>query len=414
MTKSDFWQNFPSYGKDFFVFTQRIRLDLDIDQTFILFFFKMKQFLTSESVTSGHPDKICDQISDAILDACLAQDKNARVACEVLISGKHLVIAGEITTTALVDYKAIAKQVITQIWYDSRDSGFNPDEAEIECIIQTQSPDIAIGVDSWGAGDQGIMFGYATNETSSFLPMSIDLAHKLAHQLETVRKNWIIPQLGPDGKTQVTICIEDGQISHIDTIVISSQHSAEISLAELQKQIKKEVIDPICWELITEQTKIYINPTGIFLIWWPSGDTGLTGRKIIVDTYGGMSRHGGGAFSGKDPTKVDRSWAYIARYLAKNIVASGLCEKCEIQISYAIGIAQPISIFIEDFGSAKCDLSQLSETILKHFDLSPQGIINFLNLKRPIYQQTACYGHFGKENLPREKLESIKLFKSLQ
>lgn len=374
----------------------------------------MKQFLTSESVTAGHPDKICDQISDAILDACLTQDKNARVACEVLISGKHLIIAGEITTTALVDYKAIAKQVITQIGYDSRDSGFNPDEAEIECIIQTQSPDIAIGVDSWGAGDQGIMFGYATNETSSFLPMSIDLAHKLAHQLETVRKNWIIPQLGPDGKTQVTICIEDGQISHIDTIVISSQHSAEISLAELQKQIKKEVIEPICWELITEQTKIYINPTGIFLIWWPSGDTGLTGRKIIVDTYGGMSRHGGGAFSGKDPTKVDRSWAYMARYLAKNIVASGLCSKCEIQISYAIGVAQPISIFIEDFWTAKCDLSQLSETILKHFDLSPQGIINFLNLKRPIYQQTACYGHFGKENLPREKLESIKLFKSLQ
>ena len=374
----------------------------------------MKQFLTSESVTSGHPDKICDQISDAILDACLTQDPNSRVACEVLISGQHLIIAGEISTTAQIDYKSIAQQVIAQIGYDSRDIGFDPQSADIQCFIQTQSPDIAVGVDTGGAGDQGIMFGYATTESENYLPLSIDLTHKLASQLEKVRKSWLIPQLLPDGKSQVTLCLEDGKISHIDTIVISSQHSANISLSDLQQKIRSEVIAPICKHLITEETKIYINPTGIFLIWGPNGDTGLTGRKIIVDTYGGMSRHGGGAFSGKDPTKVDRNGAYMARYLAKNIVASGLCEKCEIQIAYAIWVAQPVSIFIEDFRTGKCDLSQLSEFILSHFDLSPQGIIDFLALKRPIYQQTACYGHFGKENFPREKLDSIELFKSLK
>ena len=372
-----------------------------------------KILFTSESVTEGHPDKICDQISDAILDACLEQDPFSRVACECLITTNKLIIAGEITTQAQVNYEAIARKVICDIGYDSEEKFFDGKSCEVEVLIHTQSPDIAMGVDTWGAGDQGIMFGYATNETDSFLPMPIDLAHKLAFQLSKVRKNWILPFLRPDGKTQVSVEYENGKAKRIATIVISTQHSKDITQEELHQAIKKEVIAPIVGDLMDEQTVVHINPTGSFYVGGPVGDCGLTGRKIIVDSYGGMGRHGGGAFSGKDPTKVDRSAAYMARYLAKNIVASGLCEKCELQISYAIGVKQPVSLFLEDFWTAKVEKKLILETIQTHFDLSPQWIIDFLQLRKPIYKATASYGHFGKQELSREQLGSLELFRKL-
>ena len=372
-----------------------------------------KILFTSESVTEGHPDKICDQISDAILDACLEQDPFSRVACECLITTNKLIIAGEITTQAQVNYEAIARKVICDIGYDSEEKFFDGKNCKVEVLIHTQSPDIAMGVDTWGAGDQGIMFGYASNETQSFLPMPIDLAHKLAFQLSKVRKSWLLPFLRPDGKTQVSVEYENGKAKRIATIVVSTQHSKDITQEELHKAIKKEVIVPIVGDLMDEQTLIHINPTGSFYVGGPVGDCGLTGRKIIVDSYGGMGRHGGWAFSGKDPTKVDRSAAYMARYLAKNIVASGLCEKCELQISYAIGVKQPVSLFLEDFWTAKVEKKLILETIQTHFDLSPQWIIDFLQLRKPIYKATASYGHFGKQELSREQLGSLELFRKL-
>lgn len=372
-----------------------------------------KILFTSESVTEGHPDKICDQISDAILDACLEQDPFSRVACECLITTNKLIIAGEITTQAQVNYEAIARKVICDIGYDSEEKFFDGKSCEVEVLIHTQSPDIAMGVDTWGAGDQGIMFGYATNETASFLPMPIDLAHKLAFQLSKVRKSWLLPFLRPDGKTQVSVEYENGKAKRIATIVVSTQHSKDITQEELHQAIKKEVIAPIVGDLMDEQTVVHINPTGSFYVGGPVGDCGLTGRKIIVDSYGGMGRHGGGAFSGKDPTKVDRSAAYMARYLAKNIVASGLCEKCELQISYAIGVKQPVSLFLEDFWTAKVEKKLILETMQTHFDLSPQWIIDFLQLRKPIYKTTASYGHFGKQGLSREQLGSLELFRKL-
>ena len=372
-----------------------------------------KILFTSESVTEGHPDKICDQISDAILDACLEQDPFSRVACECLITTNKLIIAGEITTQAQVDYEAIARKVICDIGYDSEEKFFDGKCCEVEVLIHTQSPDIAMGVDTWGAGDQGIMFGYASNETQSFLPMPIDLAHKLASQLSKVRKSWLLPFLRPDGKTQVSVEYENGKAKRIATIVVSTQHSKDITQEELHKAIKKEVIAPIVGDLMDAQTVVHINPTGSFYVGGPVWDCGLTGRKIIVDSYGGMGRHGGGAFSGKDPTKVDRSAAYMARYLAKNIVASELCEKCELQISYAIGVTQPVSLFLEDFWTAKIEKKLILETIQTHFDLSPQWIIDFLQLRKPIYKATASYGHFGKQELSREQLGSLELFRKL-
>ena len=372
-----------------------------------------KILFTSESVTEGHPDKICDQISDAILDACLEQDPFSRVACECLITTNKLIIAGEITTQAQVNYEAIARKVICDIGYDSEEKFFDGKNCEVEVLVHTQSPDIAMGVDTWGAGDQGIMFGYASNETQSFLPMPIDLAHKLAFQLSKGRKSWLLSFLRPDGKTQVSVEYENGKAKRIATIVVSTQHSKDITQEELHQAIKKEVIAPIVEDLMDEQTVVHINPTGSFYVGGPVGDCGLTGRKIIVDSYGGMGRHGGGAFSGKDPTKVDRSAAYMARYLAKNIVASGLCEKCELQISYAIGVKQPVSLFLEDFWTAKVEKKLILETIQTHFDLSPQWIIDFLQLRKPIYKATASYGHFGKQELSREQLGSLELFRKL-
>lgn len=372
-----------------------------------------KILFTSESVTEGHPDKICDQISDAILDACLEQDPFSRVACECLITTNKLIIAGEITTQAQVNYEAIARKVICDIGYDSEEKFFDGKNCEVEVLVHTQSPDIAMGVDTWGAGDQGIMFGYASNETQSFLPMPIDLAHKLAFQLSKVRKSWLLSFLRPDGKTQVSVEYENGKAKRIATIVVSTQHSKDITQEELHQAIKKEVIAPIVEDLMDEQTVVHINPTGSFYVGGPVWDCGLTGRKIIVDSYGGMGRHGGGAFSGKDPTKVDRSAAYMARYLAKNIVASGLCEKCELQISYAIGVKQPVSLFLEDFWTAKVEKKLILETIQTHFDLSPQWIIDFLQLRKPIYKATASYGHFGKQELSREQLGSLELFRKL-
>ena len=372
----------------------------------------MKHLFTSESVTEGHPDKICDQISDAILDACLTQDPYARVACECLITTNKLIIAGEITTTAKVNYEKIAREKIIEIWYDSEQKFFDGNTCEVEVLIHTQSPDIAMWVDIGWAGDQGLMFGYATNETESLLPMPIDIAHKLAKQLSVVRKNWILPYLRPDGKTQVTIATEEGK-TWIDTIVLSTQHSNTISQEQLKADIIEFVIYPIAKDNITQETKFNINPTGNFLIGWPAWDTGVTGRKIIVDTYWGMWRHGWGAFSGKDPTKVDRSAAYMARYLAKNIVASGVCDKCEIQIAYAIWVAQPVSIWLECFWTEKTNIDKVITTIYENFDLSPRWIIEKLDLRKPIYSATAKYGHFWRKEVAWEKIDSIEIFKKL-
>ena len=380
----------------------------------------MRKFFTSESVTEGHPDKICDQISDAILDAMLAQDPNSRVACETFCTTGLVTIMGEITTNADVDVTKIARQTIKEIGYDRAKYGFDAETCGIMTAIHEQSEDIALGVDKsaeeksgesendHGAGDQGLMFGYACNETEELMPLPISLAHRLAKRLTKVRKDGVLPYLRPDGKTQITVEYVDGKPVRIEAIVVSSQHSAEVSLETIRKDVIENVILPIVPnEMVDENTKIYVNPTGRFVIGGPCGDTGLTGRKIIVDTYGGYSRHGGGAFSGKDPTKVDRSASYAARYIAKNIVASGVADKCEVQIAYAIGVAKPVSVLVDTFGTAKIDEDTISEYVYKNIDLRPSAIINKFDLRRPIYRQLAAYGHVGREDLdiPWEKTD---------
>ena len=380
----------------------------------------MRKFFTSESVTEGHPDKICDQISDAILDAMLSQDPNSRVACETFCTTGLVTIMGEITTKADVDVTKIARQTIKEIGYDRAKYGFDADTCGIMTAIHEQSADIALGVDNsaeaksgecendHGAGDQGLMFGYACNETKELMPLPISLAHKLAMKLTSVRKDGALPYLRPDGKTQITVEYVDGKPVRVEAIVVSSQHSADVSLETIRKDIIEKVILPIVPnEMIDDNTKIFVNPTGRFVIGGPNGDTGLTGRKIIVDTYGGYSRHGGGAFSGKDPTKVDRSASYAARYVAKNIVASGVADKCEVQIAYAIGVAKPVSVLVDTFGTAKVDEDKISEYVYKNIDLRPSAIINKFDLRRPIYRQLAAYGHVGREDLdiPWEKTD---------
>ncbi len=375
----------------------------------------MKKFFTSESVTEGHPDKICDQISDAVLDAMLEQDENSRVACETIVTTGMVLCMGEISTKARVDIPSIARKVIADIGYDRAKYGFDAHTCSVLTSIDEQSPDIAMGVDeafeyreqnsdsdglSNGAGDQGIMFGYACNETPELMPLPISLAHKLALRLTEVRKDGTLRYLRPDGKSQVTVEYDDGRPVRVDAVVVSSQHSADISLEQLRSDIEETVIrEVIPAELMDENTKIFINPTGRFVVGGPQGDSGLTGRKIIVDTYGGYSRHGGGAFSGKDPTKVDRSAAYAARYIAKNIVAAGLADKCEVQLSYAIGVAKPISILVDTFGTGKADEEKLADAVAKVFDLRPSAIIKMLNLRKPQYRQLAAYGHMGREDL---------------
>ncbi len=353
---------------------------------------------TSESVTEGHPDKIADQISDAILDACLAQDPYSRVACETLTATGLVVIAGEITTKAYVDFQSLVRGVVASIGYDNALYGFDSNTCAVISSINKQSGDIAMGVDTGGAGDQGMMFGYATNENADLLPTPISLAHKLSKKLTDVRKSGLLSYLRPDGKSQVTVEYDkDMNPVRIDAVVISTQHSETIGTEELRADILKHVIQAtLPSNLLDEDTKYHINPTGRFVIGGPMGDTGLTGRKIIVDTYGGMGRHGGGAFSGKDPTKVDRSAAYMARYIAKNIVAAGLAKRCEVQLAYAIGVAEPVSVLVETFGTGEVDSATLQKLVRANFKLTPKGIIESLDLRRPIYRKTAAYGHFGR------------------
>jgi S-adenosylmethionine synthetase len=361
---------------------------------------KRDRFLfTSESVTEGHPDKIADQISDAILDACLEQDPYSRVACETLTCTGLVVIAGEITTKAYVDFQSLVRGVVASIGYDNALYGFDSNTCSVISTINKQSGDIAMGVDTGGAGDQGMMFGYATNETPELMPAPISLAHRLAHRLSEVRKNGQMAYLRPDGKSQVTVEYDaNNKPVRVDAVVISTQHSETIGNDELRADILKNVIQTVIpAELLDENTKYHINPTGRFVIGGPMGDTGLTGRKIIVDTYGGMGRHGGGAFSGKDSTKVDRSAAYMARYVAKNIVAAGLADRCEVQLAYAIGVAEPVSVLVETFGTSKVDEARLEELVRKNFSLTPKGIIESLKLRRPIFKATAAYGHFGRK-----------------
>ena len=391
-----------------------------------------KRLFTSESVTEGHPDKICDNISDGILDALMEQDPMSRVACETAITTDYVLIMGEITTKAKVDYEKIARETIREIGYDSDEKGFNCDTCRVKVLLDSQSPDIAMGVDkalearenemsdeqleAIGAGDQGMMFGYATDETPELMPYAIALAHKLTKQLTKVRKDGTLPYLRADGKSQVTVEYdEDGKPVHVNAVVISTQHAEDVTQEQIHEDIRKYVIDPIVpAEFIDETTKVFINPTGRFVIGGPNGDSGLTGRKIIVDTYGGYARHGGGAFSGKDCTKVDRSASYAARYVAKNIVAAGLAKRCEIQLSYAIGVAQPTSVMVDTFGTGKLDDRKLVEIIREKFDLRPAGIIKMLDLRRPIYKQTAAYGHFGRNelNLPWEQTDKAEELRS--
>jgi S-adenosylmethionine synthetase len=353
---------------------------------------------TSESVTEGHPDKIADQISDSILDACLAQDPYSRVACETLTCTGLVVIAGEITTTAYVDFQSLVRGTVASIGYDNALYGFDSNTCAVISTINKQSPDIAQGVDTGGAGDQGMMFGYATNETPELMPTPISLAHKLTHKLSDVRKSGLMSYLRPDGKSQVTVEYDaNHKPVRVDAVVISTQHAENIANDELRADILKHVIQAVIpAALLDADTKYHINPTGRFVIGGPMGDTGLTGRKIIVDTYGGMGRHGGGAFSGKDPTKVDRSAAYMARYVAKNIVAAGLADRCEVQLAYAIGVAEPVSVLVDTFGTGKIDEDKLESLVRANFSLTPKGIIEGLNLRRPIYKATAAYGHFGR------------------
>jgi len=360
-----------------------------------------KRYLfTSESVTEGHPDKIADQISDAILDACLKEDVHSRVACETLTATGLVVIAGEITTKAYVDFQSLVRGVVASIGYDNALYGFDSNTCAVISSINKQSGDIAMGVDTGGAGDQGMMFGYATNENANYMPTPIFLAHKLCERLTEVRKNGMLPYLRPDGKSQVTVEYDENHKPvRIDAVVISSQHSETVTNEDLRADILKHVIQAsLPAEMLDEDTKYHINPTGRFVIGGPMGDTGLTGRKIIVDTYGGMGRHGGGAFSGKDPTKVDRSACYMARYIAKNVVAAGLAERCEVQLAYAIGVAEPVSVLIDTFGTAKIDEQKIAELVRATFKLTPKGIIESLNLRRPIYRKTAAYGHFGRND----------------
>lgn len=359
-----------------------------------------KFLFTSESVTEGHPDKIADQISDAILDACLEHDPYSRVACETLTATGLVVIAGEITTSAYVDFQTLVRGVVAAIGYDNALYGFDSNTCAVISSINKQSGDIAMGVDTGGAGDQGMMFGYATNETEELMPAPISLAHKLTKRLSEVRKSGKMPYLRPDGKSQVTVEYNaEGKPVRIDAVVISTQHAEHVSNEELRADILKHVIQAVLpAELLDENTKYHINPTGRFVIGGPMGDSGLTGRKIIVDTYGGMGRHGGGAFSGKDPTKVDRSAAYMARYIAKNIVASGLADRCEVQLAYAIGVADPVSVLVDTFGTGKVDSGKLEDLVRANFKLTPKGIIESLNLRRPIYKKTAAYGHFGRSD----------------
>jgi len=359
---------------------------------------KKRYLFTSESVTEGHPDKIADQISDAILDACLKEDAYSRVACETLTATGLVVIAGEITTKAYVDFQTLVRGVVASIGYDNALYGFDSNTCAVISSINKQSGDIAMGVDTGGAGDQGMMFGYATNENANFMPTPIFLAHKLTQRLSEVRKNGTLPYLRPDGKSQVTVEYDENHKPvRIDAVVISTQHAENVTNDELRADILKHVIQAaLPAEMLDEDTKYHINPTGRFVIGGPMGDTGLTGRKIIVDTYGGMGRHGGGAFSGKDPTKVDRSACYMARYIAKNIVAAGLADRCEVQLAYAIGVAEPVSVLIDTFGTAKVSEEKISELVRANFKLTPKGIIESLNLRRPIYRKTAAYGHFGR------------------
>ena len=381
----------------------------------------MRRFFTSESVTEGHPDKIADQISDAVLDDILANDPNARVACETCCTTGLVMVFGEITTNHYVDLQKIVRQTVTEIGYTRGKFGFDADNLAVLSAIDPQSPDIAMGVDEsedheQGAGDQGIMFGYACNETPELMPMAITLAQKLAKRLTDVRKNGTLSYLRPDGKTQVTVLYdEEGNPVSVDTILISTQHSETATQEQIKNDLYQHVVLPIIpTNLLNEETKYLVNPTGRFVIGGPQGDTGLTGRKIIVDTYGGYSRHGGGAFSGKDPSKVDRSAAYMARYIAKNVVASGLAKKCEIQLSYAIGVAEPTSVLVETFGTSKVDENIIVKAIRENFNLTPKGIITSLDLKRPIYRQVAAYGHMGRDDLdlPWEKLDKVEILKS--
>ena len=389
-----------------------------------------KVLFTSESVTEGHPDKVCDQISDAILDALLEQDPMSRVACETCTTTGIVMVMGEISTKAYVDIQKIVRDTVREIGYTRGKYGFDADICGVITTIDEQSSDIAMGVDkaleakennmtdeeidAIGAGDQGMMFGFATNETEEYMPYPISLAHKLARQLTKVRKDGTLSYLRPDGKTQVTVEYDDGKPSRLDAVVLSTQHDPDITQEQIHEDIKREVFDKILpADMVDDETKFFINPTGRFVIGGPHGDAGLTGRKIIVDTYGGYARHGGGAFSGKDCTKVDRSAAYAARYVAKNIVAAGLADKCEIQLSYAIGVAEPTSIMVDTFGTGKKSNQELVDLIRKHFDLRPAGIIKMLDLRRPIYKQTAAYGHFGRNDLdlPWERLDKVDLLK---
>ena len=387
-----------------------------------------KMLFTSESVTEGHPDKICDMISDAILDEMLRQDPMSRVACETFATTGVITVMGEVTTEAYVDIQAVVRETVREIGYDNAAYGFDCNTCAVLTSIHEQSPDIALGVDKCaeakagemqddlnnGAGDQGMMFGYACNETPELMPLPISLAHRMARRLTEVRKSGLLPYLRPDGKTQVTVAYEDGKPSYVDTVVVSSQHAAEISMEDMRKDVIKEVITPIIpKELLREDTKIFVNPTGRFVVGGPQGDTGLTGRKIIVDTYGGYSRHGGGAFSGKDPTKVDRSACYAARYAAKNVVAAGLADKCEVQLAYAIGVARPVSIMVDTFGTGKVEDEKISAALAEVFDFRPSAIIRSFALRRPIYRQFAAYGHMGREELdaPWEKKDLAEALK---
>lgn len=388
-----------------------------------------KLLFTSESVTEGHPDKICDAISDAVLDACMEQDPMSRVACETATCTGFVLVTGEITTKAQIDIPSIVRKTVNEIGYDDAKKGFDGNTCSVLVALDQQSADIAMGVDKsleakegkladdldTGAGDQGMMFGYATNETPELMPYPISLAHKLALQLTRVRKDGTLPYLRPDGKTQVSVEYgEDGSVKRLEAVVCSTQHAEDVSQEQIHEDIKKYVFDPVLpKELIDEETKFFINPTGRFVIGGPHGDAGLTGRKIIVDTYGGYARHGGGAFSGKDCTKVDRSAAYAARYVAKNIVAAGLADKCEIQLSYAIGVAQPTSVMVDTFGTGKLSNSELVKIVRENFDLRPAGIIKMLDLRRPIYRATAAYGHFGRTdlNLPWEATDKVEILK---
>ena len=370
----------------------------------------MKRFyFTSESVTEGHPDKLCDYISDSILDEALKQDQYSRVAVETFASANRITIAGQMTTNAILDVEKIVRDTIRKIGYDNEELDIDYRTCKVYINITKQSSDIAQGVDIGGAGDQGIMFGYASDETEEYMPFAISMAHKLAKRLTEVRKTGIMPYLRPDGKTQVTVEYENGQVKRIDTILISTQHNADINIETLKKDIKENIINEVIpSKYLDENTKYYINPTGRFVIGGPLGDAGLTGRKIIVDTYGGYARHGGGAFSGKDATKVDRSAAYMLRHIAKNIVANGFAKKCEIQVAYAIGMEQPMSVFIDTFGTNTIPENEILEIINRNFDLTPNGIIKYLQLREPIYIKTTNYGHFGKNELPWEKIIELK------